>query len=59
MKRECVMLQIELLPVLSHCIERVAKREYGETMRKLLATAEESEELQERIGLLSVCCQRL
>lgn len=46
------MLQIELAPDLSHCIETVARREYSETMRKLLATGQESGELQERIELL-------
>lgn len=46
------MLQIELVPDISHCIETVAKREYEETMKQLLAAAEESKETQEKIGIL-------
>jgi len=48
------MLQIELLPALSNCVETVAKREYGKTLGKLLAGDEENEELQERIELLRI-----
>ena len=48
------MLQIELFPVLSNCIETVAKMEYRETLSKLLAGNEEDGELQQRIGLLRV-----
>ena len=46
------MLQIELFPALSNCIETVAKREYRETLEKLLAGDEENKELPERIELL-------
>jgi len=38
------MLQIELIPDLTHCIETVTKREYEETMRQLLAGGAESDE---------------
>lgn len=31
------MLKIELVPTLSHCIETVARKEYEETVRRLLA----------------------
>ena len=48
------MLQIELLPALSNCVETVAKREYRKTLGKLLAGDEENEELQERIELLRI-----
>ena len=48
------MLRIELVPQLSNCIETMAKREYRETLGKLLAGDEENEELQERIELLRV-----
>jgi hypothetical protein len=46
------MVQIELVPDLSHCVETMAKREYKEMVAKLLAAEEDSEELQERIELL-------
>jgi hypothetical protein len=46
------MLQIELVPDLSHCIETVAKREYREATAKLLAGPKESNELVKRIELL-------
>lgn len=46
------MLQIELIPDLSHCIETIAKREYRETLRKLLASEEGNKELQERVEVL-------
>jgi hypothetical protein len=46
------VLQIELLPDLSHCIETVAKREYREAAGRLLAAGEGNEELQERIEIL-------
>ena len=45
------MLQIELFPALSNCIETVAKREHRETLGELLA-GEEHEQLQERIEVL-------
>jgi len=48
------MVQIELVPDLSHCIKTVAKREYRETVEKLLAAEEGNGELQERIELLRV-----
>ena len=48
------MLQIELRPDLSHCIETVAKREYRETLGKLIAGGEANQELQERVELLRV-----
>ena len=34
------MLKIELVPTLSRCIETVAKKEYDETVRQLLASGE-------------------
>ncbi|MFC1935460.1 hypothetical protein ACFLX9_01660 [Chloroflexota bacterium] len=48
------MLQIQLFPALSNCIETVAKREYRVTLGQLLAGDEENKELQERIELLRV-----
>jgi hypothetical protein len=46
------MLKIELVPDLSNCIETVAKREYSEIVRQLLAIGEGNEELHERAELL-------
>lgn len=46
------MVQIELVPDLSHCIEVVAKRAYKETAENLLAPGKGNEVLQERLELL-------
>jgi hypothetical protein len=46
------MLQIELVPDLSNCIETVAKKEYSEIVRQLLASGEGNEKLRERAELL-------
>ena len=46
------MLKIELVPTLSQCIETVAKREYDETVRQLLASGEHNRKLLEIVGLL-------
>jgi len=48
------MLRIELTPQLGNCVETVAKREYQETLRKLLAAGEGNDELRERIELLRI-----
>ena len=53
------MLRVELVPDLAHCIETVAKREYNETVRQLLAAGEGQEELRERIELLRVFLERM
>lgn len=47
------MVQIELVPDLSHCIETVAKRRYREALGKLLAAPEDSDrELRDELELL-------
>ncbi len=46
------MLQIELVPDLSNCIETVAKKEYSEIVRQLLAIGEGNKELHKRAELL-------
>ena len=46
------MLKIELVPTLSQCIETVAKREYLETVQKLLFAEEVSNKLKEKAGIL-------
>ncbi|MEW6034320.1 MAG: hypothetical protein AB1603_05655 [Chloroflexota bacterium] len=46
------MVHIELIPDLSHCVETVARKEFREATRQLLASGGEDVELQERIELL-------
>jgi translation initiation factor IF-3 len=46
------MLKIELVPDLSHCIETVTKKEYKETIEKLLSANNVSKELKEKAGIL-------
>jgi hypothetical protein len=46
------MLKIELVPTPSQCIETVAKKEYNETVRQLLASGEYNRKLLEVVGLL-------
>lgn len=47
------MVRIELVPDLSHCIETVTRRRYGEALRRLLAAPENSDrELQDELELL-------
>jgi hypothetical protein len=51
------MHQIELVPDLSHCIETVAKKEYRETIERILNTAEASNELEEKAEILRLFLQ--
>ena len=51
------MLQIELVPDLSHCIETAAKREYEGTLRQLLARGEMNKELEEKAEILRLFLQ--
>jgi hypothetical protein len=46
------MLKIDLVPTLSQCIETVAKKDYDETVRQLLASGEHNRKLLEIVGLL-------
>jgi len=46
------MLKIELVPTLSQCIETIAKKEYDETVRQLLASGEHNRKLIEMVRLL-------
>jgi len=46
------MLNIELIPTLSQCIETVAKKEYDGIVRQLLASGGHSRKLFEIAGLL-------
>jgi hypothetical protein len=51
------MHQIELVPDLTHCIETVAKKEYQETVKRLLNTVEISNELEEKAETLRLFLQ--
>jgi len=51
------MHQIELVPDLSHCVETVAKKEYQETIKRLLNTVETSNELEEKAEILRLFLQ--
>jgi hypothetical protein len=46
------MVEIELEPDLSSCVQTLAKREYDRLMRQLLTSDEEDAELQERLETL-------
>ena len=46
------MLEIELVPDLSHCIETAAKREHAEVLKQLLTPGGGSKELQEKLEIL-------
>jgi hypothetical protein len=46
------MVQIELVPDLSHCIETVARKEYENLARSYLQAAKGDSELGEKIELL-------
>lgn len=46
------MVQVELVPSLTSCVETEAKREYRETLGKLLGFAEQPPEMEERLELL-------
>ena len=49
------MLQIELVPDLSHCIETLARKEYSEIVRQLLAPGEgDNRRLGEKAELLRI-----
>ena len=48
------MKRIELAPNLSSCIETVAKREYAETTKRLLASEKHDRELAEKAEVLRV-----
>ena len=48
------MLQIELVPDLTHCIETVARREHAAVLRKLLAHEQRNKELEEKLEILGL-----
>jgi hypothetical protein len=46
------MLELELVPTLSQCIETVARKRHDETVRQLLASGKHDHKLQETEELL-------
>ena len=46
------MLQVQLIPDLSHCIETVARKDFQSATRQLLVKGVETEELQEKAETL-------
>jgi hypothetical protein len=46
------MLELELVPTLSQCIETVARKRHDETVRQLLASGKHDRKLQETEELL-------
>jgi len=46
------MLQIELIPDLTHCIETVARKEYDDLIKAYLRAGTSDAELEEKIELL-------
>jgi len=51
------VLELELIPTLSQCIETIAKDEYKETVQKLLSTEKVSHKLKEKAEILSLFLQ--
>ena len=52
------MVNIELFPDLSHCVETQAKKQYEEIMKKLLAAELYSEEAERRLELLHLFLEK-
>jgi hypothetical protein len=48
------MLKVELVPTLSQCIETVARKEYERIVRRLLASAGETEDNQKLVDTLGL-----
>ena len=48
------MVEIEIEPDLSSCVQTLAKREYNQLIRELLTSDEENAELQERLETLRI-----
>ncbi len=46
------MIEIELVPDLSNCIETIAKREYKETAQSLMSSGEVSDEIKAKVEIL-------
>jgi hypothetical protein len=51
------MIEIELAPDLSDCIETVAKREYQETVQSLMSSEDVSDEIKAKMEILRIFLQ--
>jgi hypothetical protein len=54
-----IMLKIELVPDLSHCIHTVTKREYEDTLRQLLSIKGGNKKLGEKLELLVIVLKEM
>ncbi len=53
------MLKIELEPSLSHCIHTVTKKEYADTLGRLLSGESENERLKRKLELLTLLLKEM
>lgn len=53
------MHKIELVPDLSHCIHTVTKREYDDTLRRLLTTENRNKQLGKKLELLTTLLKEI
>jgi hypothetical protein len=58
-RKGCIMLKIELVPNLSHCIHTVTKKEYDETLRRLLSTEKGNKKLEKKLELLTILLKEI
>ena len=54
-----IMLKIELVPDLSHCIHTVTKREYEDTLRQLLSAEDGNKKLGKKLELLTILLKEI
>ncbi|MCX5993932.1 MAG: hypothetical protein NT177_06915 [Chloroflexi bacterium] len=53
------MLKIELVPDLLHCIHTVTKREYEDTLRRLLSEENGNKKLGKKLELLTIMLKEM
>ena len=53
------MVKIELVPDLSHCIYTVTKREYEDTLRRLLSSEDRNQKLGKKLELLTILLEKI
>ena len=53
------MLKIELVPDLSHCIHTVTKREYDDTLRRLLCIKNGNKKLGKKLEMLTILLKEI
>jgi hypothetical protein len=52
------MIEVELVPDLSNCIETVAKREYQETVQSLMSSEDVRDEMKAKMEILRLFLER-